>query len=70
LCFEFNLEYAIIDHKEEINEKINTLHYSNLVCKNNAEASKSDIEAWKRGAITLYSNNTFLTIFELTEVKI
>ncbi len=70
LYFSFNFEHANIDHEEGINEKINTLHYSNLVDKDNAEASKSEIEAWKRGEITSYSNNTFLTIFELTEVKI
>jgi hypothetical protein len=70
LYFDFNFEYASIDHEEGINEKTNTLHYSNLVDKDNAEASKSEIEAWKRGEITSYSNNTFLTIFELTEVKI
>jgi hypothetical protein len=70
LYFDFNFEYASIDHEEGISEKTNTLHYSNLVDENNAEASKSEIEAWKSEKVTLYSNNTFLTIFELTEVQI
>jgi hypothetical protein len=70
LYFDFNFQHASIDHEEGLNENINTLHYSNLVDDDNAEASKSEIEAWKRGVVTLYSNSTYLTIFELTEVKI
>ncbi len=38
------------------------LNYSVLVDVENSEATKSDIELWKKGEKTLYSNNISLSI--------
>ena len=70
LYLSFDIKHACIDHEEGINESENTLHYSNLVDDDNNEASEVDIKEWKKGKLKLYSNNTFLTINQLTEVKI
>ena len=65
LYLSFEFEYAQVD-----DEYKNVLHYSNLVDEENSEASKGEIELWKEGKYKLYSNNTTLEIYELTEVEI
>ena len=70
LYYEFDFEYAYIPHEEEETEEKNTLHYSVLVDNDNNEASKNEVEAWKEDKLTLYSNNIFLTIYELNAVEV
>jgi hypothetical protein len=70
LYYKFNVDYAYIDHEEDIDASKNTLHYSVLVDNENSEASEYEIELWKKGELELYANNIFLTIHELTEATI
>ena len=70
LYYKFDFESAYIPHEEEETEEKNNLHYSVLVDNDNNEASKSEVEAWKQNKLKLYSNNIFLSIYELNEVEI
>ena len=70
LYYDFNMNCAYLPHEEEETEEKNTLHYSVLVDVNNNKASGQDVEAWKQDKLTLYSNNIFLTIYELNAVEI
>ena len=70
LYYDFNMNNAYVPHQEEDTETKNTLHYSVLVDNDNNQASGYDVESWKEDKLTLYSNNIFLTIFELVEVTI
>ena len=70
LYYKFNFDYAYIDHEENIDASKNTLHYSVLVDNENSEASKEEIELWKKDKLELYANNIFLTIHELIEATI
>ena len=70
LYYDFNMNHAYVPHQEEEMEIKNTLHYSVLVDNDNNQASAYDVESWKEDKLTLYSNNIFLTIFELVEVTI
>ena len=70
LYYDFNMNYAYVPHQEEETETKNTLHYSVLVDNDNNQASEYEVESWKEDKLTLYSNNIFLTIFELVEVTI
>jgi hypothetical protein len=60
LYFSFNFDHCGIDE-----ENSNELHYSNLVDGNNLEATESEIEQWKQGKKTLYTNNIYLRVFEI-----
>jgi len=69
--FETVLGYSFTFDLSLINEdNKNILHYSNLVDNMNIEASENEIEKWRNGEINLYSDNTILFIYELTEVEI
>ena len=70
LYYKFDFESAYIPHEEEETEEKNTLHYSVLVDVDNSEASKKEVEEWKEDKLTLYSNNIFLTIYELNAVEV
>ncbi len=70
LYYDFNMNSVYIPHKEEETEEKNTLHYSVLVDVDNNEASGQEVEEWKQEKTQLYSNNIFLTIYELNEVEI
>ena len=70
LYYKFDFESAYIPHEEEETEEKNTLHYTVLVDNDNNEASKKEVEEWKEDKLTLYSNNIFLTIFELNAVDV
>jgi hypothetical protein len=70
LYYDFNMNHAYVPHQEEETEEKNTLHYSVLVDNDNNQASGYDVESWKEDKLTLYSNNIFLSIYELNEVKI
>jgi hypothetical protein len=65
LCYDFNINDAIISENDK-----NILYYSNLVDNDHMQASKNEIEKWKKNQIKLYSNNTTLFIYELKEVEI
>ena len=66
LYYDFDMNNAYVPHQEEKN----TLHYSVLVDNDNDQANEYDVESWKEDKLNLYSNNIFLTIFELVEVTI
>ena len=69
--FESTLYFSFEFNNEQMNEDYkNILHYSNLVDDDNFEATHEQIELWKEDKIKLYSNNTTLEIYELTEVSI
>ena len=70
LYYDFNMNNAHVPHQEEEIEEKNTLHYSVLVDVDNNKASGQEVEEWKEDKLTLYSNNIFLTIYELNAVKI
>ena len=73
LCFSFDIKDAYITHEEEeegSEAPKNTLHYSILVDIDNMEATKEELEAWKKNEIKLYSNNIYLTIHELKPATI
>ena len=72
LFFSFNFEYAGIMHEEEGEEadNINKLNYCILVDEENCEANEKELEEWKQGKKTLYSNNITLSIYEVQPVKI
>ena len=70
LYYKFNVDYAYIDHEEDIDASKNTLNYSVLVDNENSEASEEEIELWKKDKLELYANNIFLTVHELTEATI
>ena len=70
LYYDFNMNFAYVPHQEEETEEKNTLHYSVLVNEDNNKASEQEVEEWKEDKLTLYSNNIFLTIYELNAVKI
>jgi hypothetical protein len=65
LCYDFNINDAMISENDK-----NILYYSNLVDNGNVQASKNEIEQWRKNQIKLYSNNTTLFIYELKEVEI
>jgi hypothetical protein len=54
---------SILDDKK-------VLHYSVLCDSENCEASKSEMELWKKNKLTLYSNNIDIEIFELMQCEI
>lgn len=68
--FETVLFYRFDYSLSWVDEDSNALHYSNLVDTDNVEASKNEIEQWKKGKITLYTNNTYIKVHEVNEVKI
>ena len=70
LYYNFNMNLAYIAHEEDEDQPVNVLHYSVLVDEENAEASVEEVELWKEGKKVLYSNNIYLSIYELVEVKI
>jgi len=70
LFYNFNFENSYIPHEEEDDTEENTLIYDVLVDFDNIEANERSIKSWKKGKETLYNNNIFITIFELTPVKI
>ena len=70
LYYDFNMNNAYVPHQEEETEEKNTLHYSVLVDVDNNQANGQEVEEWKEDKLTLYSNNIFLTIYELNAVKI
>lgn len=70
LYFEKEL-YLSLDIKcSDTNEDNLVFYYSNLVDLDNCEASERQIERWKKGELTLYSNSTSLTIEELIPIRI
>lgn len=46
------------------------LDYSVLVDKDNSEASKNQVELWKKDELVLYANNITITVYELTSVDL
>ena len=70
LYYKFDFENTYIPHAEEETEEKNTLHYTVLVDVDNSEASVQEVEEWKEDKLTLYSNNIFLTIYELNAVEV
>lgn len=65
LFYSFSFENAMIDE-----EKTNILFYSNLVDEDNAEANKTEIEAWKQGNKKLYSDNSRIEINMLNAIDL
>jgi hypothetical protein len=63
LYFSFDIKNKHIDEQGD-------LHYSNLVNNENEEATHEQIELWKQGKETLYSNNTYLSIHQLNKISI
>ena len=43
--------------------------YSNLVDSENLEATKEEIELWKKNEKVLYSNNSSLKIYQLVKIE-
>ena len=70
LYYYFDMNFAYVPHQKEETETKNTLHYSVLVDNNDNQASKKEVEEWKEDKLTLYSNNIFLTIYELNAVEV
>ena len=64
LFFEVNLNDGYID------DDSNTFHYFNLVDDDNMEASDNEIEQWKENKLTLYSNHTEITVYQLIEINL
>ena len=64
LCFDFDIKHSYID------EENNTLQYSNLVDNDNIEVSPRQKDLWKEGKLKLYSNNTLVTVEQITKVKL
>ena len=67
--FSNHLYYEYEDKEENYDKEQNCIFYSVLVDIQNCEASKNEIESWKAGNLGLYSNNIFLKISEIIEVK-
>ena len=70
LYYTFDIEHAYITHEEDGEGNVNILHYSNLVDVENSEATEDEKIKWRAGKLELYSANSIVEIFELTEVKI
>ena len=64
LYFKISLKYGCID------EETNTFHYSNLVNVDNIEASEYEIKQWKENKLTLYANNTTVTIQQIIKTNL
>ena len=64
LCFKFDIEHSYID------EDANNLQYSNLVNSDNMEASENEIKIWKENKLTLYSNNTIITVGQIIKIDL
>jgi hypothetical protein len=60
--FDFDFNHASIED--------NILFYSNLVDGSNIQASKQQIESWKKGKCILYSDNINVIIYELKRVEL
>lgn len=60
------------DFRQVDEENSNVLFYSNLVDLDGYEVSEKDClyEDWKNGNAKLYSNNTWLKIYELVEINL
>jgi hypothetical protein len=63
LYFSFDIKF-IHDNDE------GGFYYSNLVDEENSEATESEVNQWKEGKKTLYSNNTYLSIYELNKINV
>lgn len=68
--FEDYLFYTIDLARGYIDDDNNTFHYSNLVNVDNIEASESELKQWKENKLTLYSNNTTITVNQLINVNL
>ena len=64
LYFEICLERGYID------EETNTFQYSNLVDADNIEASEDEVKQWKENKLTLYSNNTVITVEQIIKIDL
>ena len=62
LCYDIDFAFAEVDGGR--------LYYSVLVDKDNIEASKNQIELWKKGEVTLYANNISVMAYELTLIDL
>ena len=56
---DFKIENAEFEDDED------NLHYSNLVDEDNYEATKEQINKWKKNKLRLYSNTMVFTVYEL-----
>jgi hypothetical protein len=70
LYFENVLFYKFDFANCSISDDKKVIHYSVLCDSENSEASKSEMELWKKNKLTLYSNNIEIEIFELVKCEI
>jgi hypothetical protein len=70
LYFENVLFYKFDFANCSISDDKKVLHYSVLCDSENYEASKNEMELWKKNELTLYSNNIDIEIFELMQCEI
>ncbi len=64
LYYEFNFENS------QICDDGNYLYYCVLCDVENSEATKKDVELWKKEKLTLYSNNISLECNEITRINL
>ena len=64
LFFEMSFKYGYIDKEN------NAFYYSNLVNVDNIEASEYEIKQWKENKLTLYSNNTVITVEQIIKIDL
>jgi len=64
LFFKIDLAYGYIDDEN------NTFHYSNLVNVDDIEASEDELKKWKENKLTLYSNNTVITVDQIIKINL
>lgn len=63
LFLPINIEEA------EANEEGTALLWANLVDEDNMKPSKHQLEEWKKGKLTLYSDHIEIRVKELTDIK-
>lgn len=68
--FEDYLFYTIDLARGYIDNDNNTFHYSNLVNADNIEADENELKQWRENKLTLYSNNTVVTVVQLINVNL
>ena len=68
--FENVLYYKFDFANCSVSDNKKVLNYSVLCDSENCEASQKEIELWKKGKLTLYSNNIEIEIFEMVKCEI